>query len=146
VAKHLSGGNRPEIIGYNPMENPLDCIIMDSKAYSQGFSIPANERDKMIRYIEEYNAKDVSLNSNKWWENFKSPNYPTEEIKFSFVSSSFIGQYSNQLAYINSRTNRNGSLITVETLLKKVDKVLNIDDNYSVVSFFNDLSSNVLLN
>jgi hypothetical protein len=145
VAKHLSGSNRPEIIGYNPKENPVDCIIMDSKAYSRGFNIPANERDKMIRYIEEYNAKDNNLNSNRWWEEFKSPKYPSNKLKFSFVSSSFTGQYINQLTYISNRTNTNGCLIEAETLLKKVDSVLNLNCDYSLSSFFNELGSNELL-
>jgi hypothetical protein len=145
VAKHLSGGNRPEIIGFNPMKNPADCIIMDSKAYLNGFNISASERDKMIRYIEEYNAKDVSLNPNKWWENYKSPNYPTEQIKFSFVSSSFIGQFATQLTYINNRTNRNGSSLTAETLLKKVDAVLDEQEIYNVNNFFIDLGCNNLI-
>jgi hypothetical protein len=146
IAKHLSGGNRPEIIGYNPEENPIDCFIMDSKAYSEGFNIPANERDKMIRYIEEYNAKDVTLNSNKWWEEFKSPEYPTNQVKYGFISSSFTGQYLNQLAYITNRTNRAGCLITAETLLRKVNNVLNSKNGYNISTFFTELGSNQLLN
>lgn len=146
IAKHLSGGNRPEIIGFNPKENPLDCLIFDSKAYSKGFNIPANERDKMIRYIEEYNVKNETLNSNKWWEEFKSPNYPTNEVKFGFVSSSFNGQYLSQLAYITNRTNRNGCLMSVETLLKKVDNILNTNNKYDLTSFFAEIGSNQFLN
>lgn len=145
IAKHLSGGNRPEIIGFNPKENPEDCIIMDSKAYREGFNIPANERDKMIRYIEEYNAKDNALNSNRWWENFKSPNYPTNQIKFSFVSSSFISQYANQLTYIKNRTNVNGSAITAVTLLRKVENVMNVNTEYTLTNFFEELGSNSLV-
>lgn len=145
IAKHLSGGNRPEIIGYNPKQNPVDCFIMDSKAYSQGFNIPASERDKMIRYVEEYNAKDESLNSNKWWEGFKSPTYPENDVKFGFISSSFTGQYLNQLAYITNRTNRNGCLISAEVLLRKVNFVLERESNYNVETFFAELGSNNLL-
>ncbi|ENA1764336.1 hypothetical protein ABF173_001437 [Flavobacterium psychrophilum] len=145
IAKHLSGGNRPEIIGFNPKENPEDCIIMDSKAYKEGFNIPANERDKMIRYVEEYNAKDNTLNNNKWWKNFESPNYPTNQVKFSFVSSSFIGQFTNQLTYINNRTNVNGSAITAETLLRKVENVMNVNTEYNLNNFFEELGSNTLV-
>jgi hypothetical protein len=145
IAKHLSGGNRPEIIAFNPIENPEDCIIMDSKAYREGFNIPANERDKMIRYVEEYNAKDNFLNNNRWWKNFESPNYPTKQVKFSFVSSSFIGQYINQLTYINNRTNVNGSAITAETLLRKVENVMNVNSNYNLNNFFEELGCNSLI-
>ena len=146
IAKHLSGGNRPEIIGYNPEINPLDCLIMDSKAYSKGFSIPANERDKMIRYVEEYIAKDINLNSNRWWEEFKSPDYPTKPVKFGFISSSFIGQYINQLAYINNRTEISGSVITAEVLLKKVDQILSTKNEYNLNSFFTEIGSNEMVN
>lgn len=100
----------------------------------------------MIRYIEEYNAKDENLNPNKWWEEFKSPDYPTNEVKFGFVSSSFIGQYLNQLNYISNRTNRNGCLISAEILLKKVDNVMNTSSEYNLNTFFNELGSNQLLN
>ena len=145
TAKHLAGGSRPEIIGYNPKENPEDCIIMDCKAYADGFPIPANERDKMIRYIEEYNAKDENLNSNKWWENFKSPKYPTKKVKFGFVSSAFIGHYLNQLSYIKSRTGVNGCAITAETLLRKVNNVLNETNDYELTDFLKELGCNMLV-
>lgn len=145
VAKHLSGGNRPEIIGYNPQANPDDCVIMDSKAYGEGFGIPAAERDKMIRYIEEYNKKDENLNRNRWWENFQSPDYPTIPIKYSFVSSSFINQFANQLTYIRNRTGADGSAITAETLLRKVDSVLGNINGYNIDEFFNDIGCNSLV-
>jgi len=145
IAKHLTGGNRPEIIGYNPKENPEDCIVIDSKAYINGFQIPVNERDKMIRYIDEYNAKDEKLNKNKWWNNYKSPNFPTKEIKYSFVSSTFIGNYFQQLEYIKNRTGVSGCAITAETLLRKVNNILNEKNTYDVKNFFEELGCNALL-
>ncbi|MDD4149214.1 MAG: restriction endonuclease FokI C-terminal domain-containing protein, partial [Bacteroidales bacterium] len=136
----------PEIIGYNPKHKPEDCIIMDSKSYKDGFQIPASERDKMIRYIEEYKEKDENLNSNKWWTNFKSPDYPNKEVKFSFVSSAFIGQHLSQLAYIKNRTGINGCAVTAETLLRKVNNVLNKNIDYELTNFFEDLGCNTLIN
>ncbi|MDD2386329.1 MAG: restriction endonuclease FokI C-terminal domain-containing protein [Bacteroidales bacterium] len=145
IAKHLAGGSRPEIIGYNPKHKPEDCIIMDSKSYKDGFKIPASERDKMIRYIEEYKEKDENLNSNKWWANFKSPDYPNKEVKFSFVSSAFIGNYLSQLTYIRNRTGINGCAVTTETLLRKVNNVLNKNCDYELTNFFEDLGCNNLV-
>lgn len=145
VAKHLAGGSRPEIIGYSPKEHPENCIIIDSKSYRDGFQIPANERDKMIRYIEEYNAKDVNLNSNNWWENYKSPDYPTKAVKFCFVSSAFIGQYLNQLLYIKNRTGINGCVLTAETLLRKVNSLLNENSEYELANFFEEFGSNTIV-
>lgn len=140
TAKHLSGGSRPEIVAYFPDINPVNCVIMDSKSYRNWFSIPASERDKMIRYIEEYKAKDWALNSNRWWENFQNPNYPTANIKFSFVSSLFIGQFQSQLTYIYNRTFANWSAITAEVLLVKIDRILNDEDCYGVNDFFQDIA------
>lgn len=145
TAKHLSGGNRPEIIGYYPNENSNECIIMDSKAYANGFSIPAQERDKMIRYITEYNEKDESLNPNKWWENFQSPKYPNRPVVYAFVSSNFIGNFVDQLNYILLRTKAGGGAITAETLIRKIESVLNPNENYNIQSFFKDVACNNLV-
>ena len=145
TAKHLSGGNRPEIIGYNPKLNPRECIIMDSKAYGTGFSIPAHERDKMIRYIGEYNEKNENLNTNKWWENFKSHNYPINPIIYCFVSSFYRGNFINQLNYILLRTSTNGGVITSENLIRKIDAVINPTNNYNVKYLFKDIGCNGLV-
>ena len=144
-AIHLSGGNRPEIVAYCPKLNPLNGIIMDSKAYKNGFSIPAQERDKMIRYISEYNQKDINLNNTRWWENFKSPDYPMNPIKYSFVSGRFIGHFKRQIQYILRQTDVNGGAITSEKLLEKVDSILNPNNEYSLGDFFEDLGCNGLV-
>ncbi len=142
VAKHLAGGNRPEIVAYYPSLNPINSIIIDSKAYSKGFSIPATERDKMIRYIDEYNRKDKNLNSNAWWEKYQAPDYPKAAIIYSFVSSLFVGQYVKQLEYINRKTKADGNAIKIETLLTKVNNVLSSKIRYNTTQFFSDLSCN----
>ena len=144
IAKHLTGGSKPEIIAYSPADKPVNCLLFDSKSYGKGFSIPANERDKMIRYIEEYNSKDIKLNPNKWWENYKSPNYPTEDVVYGFVSSTFIGRFVEQLSYINRKTKHNGCAITAESILRKVNNVLCADNQYSIIDFFSDISNNQL--
>ena len=144
-ALHLSGGNRPEIIAYSPNVNPSDGVIMDSKSYTSGFSIPNSERDKMVRYINEYNQKDPTLNSNRWWENFRAPNYPQNPIKHSFVSGSFIGQFLSQIQYIRMQTGINGGAITSDKLIEKVDTILNPNIPYTVNDFFNDLGCNGLV-
>jgi len=144
-ALHLSGGNRPEIIAYSPDVNPSNGVIMDSKSYRSGFNIPNSERDKMIRYINEYNQKNPTLNSNKWWENFKAPDYPRNPIKYSFVSGNFIGQFLGQIQYILTQTGINGGAITSETLIEKVESVLNPNTVYTANDFFNDLGCNGLV-
>jgi hypothetical protein len=144
-ALHLSGGNRPEIIAYSPDVNPGNGVIMDSKSYRSSFNIPNSERDKMIRYINEYNQKNPTLNSNRWWENFRVPNYPRNPIKYSFVSGNFIGQFLSQIQYILTQTGINGGSITSEKLIEKVDAVLNSNISYTINDFFNNLGCNGLV-
>ena len=144
-ALHLSGGNKPEIIAYSPDVNPSNGVIMDSKSYRSGFSIPNSDRDKMLRYINEYNQKDPTLNSNRWWEKFRSLNYPQSPIEYSFVSGSFIGQFLSQIQYIRTQTGVNGGAITSDKLIEKVDTILNPNTSYTVNDFFNDLGCNGLV-
>lgn len=145
TAYHLSGGNRPEIVGYHPDNNPIDCFIMDSKSYAKGFSIPANERDKMIRYINEYKSKNAELNTNKWWEVFKHPDYPINQLKFCFISGSFVNKFAKQLEYIKNITGISGCAITIEKLLEKVNTVLENPKTYTLNEFFKDLDCNSLV-
>jgi len=144
-ALHLSGGNRPEIIAYSPDVNPNNGVIMDSKSYRGGFNIPNPERDKMIRYINEYNQKNPTLNSNRWWENFRAPDYPQNLLKYSFVSGNFIGQFLSQIQYILTQTGINGGAITSEKLIEKANAVLNPNISYTINNLFNDLGCNRLV-
>jgi len=144
-ALHLSGGNKPEIIAYFPDVSPSDGVIMDSKSYRSGFNIPNSERDKMIRYINEYNQKNPILNSSRWWENLKVPDYPQNPIKYSFVSGNFIGHFLRQIQYILTQTGINGGAVTSEKLIEKVDAILNPNISYTINDFFNDLGCNGLV-
>ena len=143
-AWHSSGGNRSEIITYHPEINPLTGLIIDAKARAVGFNLPNSERDKMVRYINEYGQKNPSLNPNRWWESFKSPSYP-QDIKYGFVSSNFIGQFLAQMCYIFTQTGVTGGAITSEKLIEKVDAVLNPNNSYSLTDFFNEMSNNTLV-
>ena len=144
-AFHLAGGNKPEIVAYSSNTKSTNGVIMDSKSYKNGFNIPNSERDKMIRYINEYENKNIKLNSNKWWEKFKETNYPTDPIIYNFVSGNFIGQFLNQIQYIFTQTGINGGAITSEKLIDKVEAVIDPNISYSVKEFFNDLACNELV-
>jgi len=144
TARHLSGGNRPEVIAYHPEINPVSGIIIDAKARAIGFNLPNSERDKMIRYINEYDEKNPSLNPNRWWESFRAPSYP-QNIKYGFVSSNFIGQFLAQMCYIFTQTGVTGGAIISEKLIEKVDAVLNPNNSYSLTDFFNEMNNNTLV-
>jgi hypothetical protein len=140
-AIHLGSGNRPDGIAYYPTRNPHNGLIFDAKSYSGGFSLPISERDKMKRYVDEYNSKNAP-NPTMWWEKFKKPNYPPNPIIFTFVSSRFIGNFPTQINYIKNTTSNNGSVITSERLLEKVESVLDQRNSYSVNDLFRDMSCN----
>lgn len=142
TAIHLGGSNRPDGVAYYPKTNPKRGLIIDTKAYSEGFNIPISERDKMKRYIDEYNLKDSVLNSSKWWIYFKKPIYPQSPIIFNFISSEFYGNYVSQIQYIKNITKNDGSAITSEKLIEKVNSVLDQNNIYNINDFFNDLARN----
>ena len=46
-------------------------IILDTKAYSSGYSLPIAQADEMERYVRENQTRDELVNPNQWWENFE---------------------------------------------------------------------------
>lgn len=117
--KWLGGASKPDgIISYCK-----NGMIVDTKAYSGGYTLPRNQKDEMYRYIDEYLKKDPKVNPNKWWENF---NIIVNHINFAFVSSSFSQNVPNGLQDISNRISNpqiNGGAITAETLLSKAELI-----------------------
>ena len=106
----LGESRKPDgIISYH-----FNGVIIDNKAYSDGYNLPINQADEMIRYIEENKTRDEKINSNKWWENFDDK---VEDFNYLFVSSFFKGNFKNNLKHIANRTGVNGGAINVENLL-----------------------------
>ncbi len=103
----LGGPRRPDsVVSYG--ENG---IIIDNKAYKEGFSIPIHQADEMIRYINDNNKRDPELNPNRWWEHFDSQ---VVNFYYLFVSSFFTGNFKRQLEYITRRTEqKNGFVHTI---------------------------------
>ncbi len=110
----MGGPSKPDVV-----VNIGDfSIIIDAKAYGNGFNMPIQERDKMVRYIEEFKQ-----NNSHWVKHIKNNNSNFDKFAFQFVSSSFIN-LDGKLEDINFRTNINGSAINAENLLVFVDSVL----------------------
>lgn len=107
---HMGGSRKPDGIVYTINYG----IILDTKSYSKGFSLPINEADKMIRYINENKKRDESLNNNKWWEHFPQA---LSKFHYLFVSSRFKGGFTEQLKRIYRSTNVSGGVINVVNLL-----------------------------
>ena len=84
---HLGGGRKPDGIIYTENLKENYGTIIDTKAYSKGYSLPISQADEMRRYVEENNKRDPKINSNEWWHSF-----PTLLNKFSFQLKDFLRQ------------------------------------------------------
>lgn len=113
--RHLGGGSRPDGIIYH--EN--FGVIIDTKSYANGFSIPVGERDKMGRYVYEAKNKPKD-NPTLWWENFPST---VIQFIFLFVSGKFTGNFRAQLKSLGERSECSGAAISAVTLLLAADKI-----------------------
>lgn len=108
--KHLGGSRKPDGAIYSDGFG----VIVDTKAYGNGYSLPISQADEMERYIRENNERSLDLNNNEWWNIY--PN-DINDFKFLFVSGFFKGGFENQLQRISTSTGRVGGAISVEHLL-----------------------------
>lgn len=113
---HLGGSKKPDGIIYTDNLKENYGTIIDTKAYSNGYSLPINQADEMKRYIDENNKRDIKINSNKWWESFPKL---LSKFSFMFVSSKFNGQFEEKLNNIANSTGINGIAINIVNLLLK---------------------------
>ena len=108
--KRLGDTRKPDgIIYYN--ENGL---IIDNKAYSEGYSLPRAQADEMVRYLQENNDRNPARNPNEWWNEFDSR---VNKFNFVFISSLFKGRVEERLNEISISTGVNGAVLNSENLL-----------------------------
>ena len=119
---HLGGASKPDGVFYYEK----DGVIVDTKAYSNGYSLPLSQADEMIRYIEENKARG-DINPNEWWKNF---GLDTNTFSYLFVSSAFTGGFQDRLDYIKRRTGYDGGVITAENLLLFAEEVMSRNISY----------------
>ena len=132
-AMHLGHSNRPD--GILLINN--HGVIIDNKAYSQGFSIPASQRREMKDYIDQNQQRNPAINSTRWWENFPED---INVFSYLFVSSYFCGQFQESMNILKAQTNTNGAVISAKNLLLLAEKLKNhlLSDN----DFVSMLNSN----
>lgn len=118
-SKLLGGGRKPDGLVYSDEFG----IIVDTKAYGNGYPKSISQADEMIRYIEDNKRRDEKRNSTKWWEYFSSV-IPDDSFYFMWISSKFIGKFQEQLIYTANETEINGAALNVEQLLIGADKIL----------------------
>jgi len=107
---HLGGSRKPD----GAMYSDDFGIIVDTKAYKDGYNLPINQADEMERYVRENIDRNVQATPNKWWDIF--PNNICE-YKFLFVSGFFKGNFENQIERISINTGVAGGALNVENLL-----------------------------
>lgn len=108
--KRLGDTRKPDGIVYYD-ENG---IIIDNKAYSEGYSLPRAQADEMVRYLQENNDRNPARNPNEWWNEFDSK---VNKFNFVFISSIFKGRIEERLNEICISTGINGAVLNSENLL-----------------------------
>lgn len=132
---HLGGGRKPDGIIYTDNLNENYGTIIDTKAYSKGYSLPISQADEMRRYVEENNKRDNKINPNEWWNNFPQD---LKKFNFMFVSSEFNGQFEEKLKNISHTTNVDGCALNVVNLLLFAEKIkseiLNLEKAFDMMT------------
>lgn len=132
---HLGGGRKPDGIIYTDNLNENYGTIIDTKAYSKGYSLPISQADEMRRYVEENNKRDNKINPNEWWNNFPQD---LKKFNFMFVSSEFNGQFEEKLKNISHTTNVDGCALNVVNLLLFAEniksEILNLEKAFDMMT------------
>jgi hypothetical protein len=113
---HLGGSRRPDGIIFKDSNG----VIIDNKAYSEGFSLPIGEQDKMLRYIEDNQKRNDEITPNRWWLNFSES---ISAFSFLFVSSFFSTDVSAKLNQLSLRAKTQGGAINVPNLLLLAEEI-----------------------
>jgi len=127
----LGDSRKPDVCVYYD-ENGL---IIDNKAYSKGYSLPIKQADEMLRYIEENQKRDKSLNSNEWWNIF---NNAVQKFNFVFISGEFTRGFKDRLKNISKRSGIKGAAINSVNLLLLSEEIKSGRVSYnSALDLFN---------
>ena len=139
----LGGGRKPDGVIYREQEQR--GVIIDTKAYSGGYSLPISQADEMTRYIRENQTRSASINPTRWWESFPQS---ISAFNFAFISSVFKGNVGSALKRIALDTGVNGAAISVVALLLTAEKLkggsLDYAQFYSMLDANEEISSRLL--
>ena len=133
---HLGGSRKPDGIIYTENSTHNYGVIIDTKAYSNGYNLPISQVDEMVRYVEENNKREKERNSNEWWKEFGDN---INKFYFSFISGKFIGNIEEKLQRITIFTNVYGNAMTIITLLYLANEIkANRLKTMEVVKYFDN--------
>lgn len=113
--KLLGGGSKPDGIVFTDQFG----IIVDTKAYGNGYSKNLRQEDEMVRYVEDNLLRDDERNKTEWWKGFNKKTI--NRFYFMWISSYFSGQFADQLKSASHRTQTQGAALNVEQLLIEAD-------------------------
>ena len=136
---HLGGGRKPDGIIYREQEQ--HGVIIDTKAYSKGYSLPISQADEMTRYIRDNQTRSDSINPTRWWDSFPGS---IDSFNFAFISSVFKGNIGATLQRIALDTGVKGAAINVMNMLVVAEKLKAGDMSHA--DFYNLLGTNAELN
>lgn len=132
----LGGSRKPDGIIYTENSTDNYGVIIDTKAYSNGYNLPISQVDEMVRYVEENNKREKERNSNEWWKEFGDN---INKFYFSFISGKFIGNIEEKLQRITIFTNVYGNAMTIITLLYLANEIkANRLKTMEVVKYFDN--------
>ncbi len=112
--RHLGGSRKPDGVIYTEGLSKNYGVIIDTKAYKDGYNLPITQADEMERYVRENNDRNDAVNPNKWWEIYPSN---INDFRYLFVSGYFKGNFEDQLERISINTGIIGAVINIENLL-----------------------------
>ncbi len=123
IGKRLGDTRKPDgIISYN-----TNGLIIDNKAYGEGYALPRSQADEMVRYLQENNERKITRNPNKWWEEFDSN---VVGFHYVFISSLFKGKFKERLEEIYASTGVKGGVLNSENLLYMAEQLKSGDLDY----------------
>ena len=133
---YLGGSRKPDGIIYTENSTDNYGVIIDTKAYSNGYNLPISQVDEMVRYVEENSKREKERNSNEWWKEFGGN---IDKFYFSFISGKFIGNIEEKLQRVTIVTNVYGNAMTIITLLYLANEIkANRLKNMEVVKYFDN--------
>lgn len=133
---HLGGADRPDGVVYTQGLGRDYGLILDTKAYRDGFACDADERRAMQNYVQE-NRDRPAGHPTAWWTLFPPELRAPDDFRFLFVASRFTGEYAEQFARLSGITaGTRGAGITAANLLLFAEAVLagrrSLADGYSL--------------
>lgn len=112
--QHMGGSRKPDGIIFTDSLDKNFGVIIDTKAYKDGYNLPISQADEMSRYIDENKKRSDVINPSQWWKKFGDD---IDLFFFMFVSGHFIGNFAEQIKRISNVTGIDGTAIGIQNLL-----------------------------